>query len=86
MHVYVDKLRQMDKTEVNGRAESLRRLRRELYRMQIEEKHQKKQKQVRYIYVALFLDYTTCAYQTFIIISCTYSSQCHLRFIIRLAP
>ena len=45
--------RQMDETEVNDRAESLRRRRKELYRMRMEEKHQKKQKQVRYIHAAL---------------------------------
>ena len=51
--MYVDKSRQMDDTEVNDKAESLHRHRRELYRMRMEEKHQKKQKQVRYIHAAL---------------------------------
>ena len=51
--MYVDKSRQMDETEVNDRAESLRRCHRELYRMRMEEKHQKKQKKVRYIHTAL---------------------------------
>ena len=48
--MYVDKSRQMDETEVNDRAESLRRRRRELYRMRMEEKHLKK---LRYIHAAL---------------------------------
>ena len=51
--MYVDKSRQKDETEVNDRAESLHRCFRELYRMQMEEKHQKKQKQFRYIHAAL---------------------------------
>ena len=51
--MYVDKSRQMDVTEVNDRAESLCRRRRELSRMRMEEKHQKKQKQIRHIHTAL---------------------------------
>ena len=53
MCTYIDKSKQMDETEVNDRTESLRRRRREFYRVRMEEKHQKKQKQVRYIHVAL---------------------------------